>query len=165
MTLAPCLVCGEPCAGPRCPAHTLTPVTARDPGHVHTNPAAWKSLSRKLRRQSPFCEWCGATDRLSVDHVLPVADYPELALAAENCRVLCRVCNGRRGNTVTTAEAHAVLAALDARQKRRPSKAGRARLEVAQRAVQAAQTRGVTPDDQLFRPRGRQSSSYTPGTV
>ncbi len=35
-------------------------------------------MSKRLRRASPFCEACGTAADLTVDHVIPVADAPEL---------------------------------------------------------------------------------------
>ena len=94
MTLRPCLTCGEPSSGSYCsgcrPADTRPTMRQRGYG------TAWDKLSKRLRRLSPFCESCGATEQLSVDHVLPVSDYPELILVVENCRVLCRTCNAKR---------------------------------------------------------------------
>lgn len=152
--MRPCLDCGEPTDGPRCPEHTTTDTRVRDKAHVHTNTARWKALSKRLRKLSPFCELCGAIEQLSVDHILPVSEAPELAYAEENCRIACLTCNGRRGNHFTPEEAHAVLKRLQTTYERHPTKTGRERINVAQRA---AQTRGGTPSDQAFRPTVRQS--------
>ena len=146
MTLRPCLTCGTPATGPRCPDHTVD--RARD--HIASfNLGRWKALSKRLRRLSPFCEQCAATVNLTVDHVLPVSQFPELTYAVENCRVLCKVCNGKRGNKFTANEAQDVLDRLQATYRRRPTAAGRHRVSVALRA------RGDAPNDRPDRPRGR----------
>lgn len=152
MIAKPCITCGEPTAGTRCPEHRLKD-TRTDRTHVAwKNGTAWKNLSKRLRRLSPFCEWCGDTEALSVDHILPESDYPELAYASENCRVLCKPCNGRRGNRYTAAEADHVIARLQASYDRRPTSTGRKRIEVAQRA---ALTREDAPNGSLPRPAGK----------
>lgn len=130
MTLKPCATCGEPAPATYCDEHRPVDTRAkvRTAGHVHTNTAAWKRLSKRLRRMSPFCEFCGATEALSVDHIIPVSERPELAYEVANCRVLCLVCNGRRASKVTAAE----------------------RAE-----VEARLTRGDTPAGHDFRPLGK----------
>ncbi|TMS50967.1 HNH endonuclease [Mycobacterium sp. DBP42] len=132
MVNKPCLFCGEPSPGTYCPG--CRPADERERHHIRSNPTRWKNLSKRLRRLSPFCEFCGATKALAVDHILPISDYPELVYAEENCRVLCRSCNGKRGNKFTHDEAQAVLTRLVASQKRRPTTKGRERVNVAQRA-------------------------------
>ena len=123
MTARPCIRCGGVFAtGSHCTdCRPKDNRTNRE--HVAwRNNAQWKDLSKRLRRTSPFCEWCGATEQLTVDHILPVSDYEELAYAVENCRVLCKACNGRRGHTFTLDEAEAVLKRLEATQRRQPTK-------------------------------------------
>jgi 5-methylcytosine-specific restriction endonuclease McrA len=46
----------------------------------------WRKLSTRLRKQSPFCERCGSTGRLSVDHIIPVSEDASLRLEPLNCR-------------------------------------------------------------------------------
>jgi 5-methylcytosine-specific restriction endonuclease McrA len=158
VTLRPCLDCGTPSDGPRCPAHTTT-TKQRPKGHIHTNTTRWKNLSKRLRKLSPFCELCGAREQLSVDHILPVSEAPELVFAEENLRVGCLSCNGSRGNRFTHDEAHAVLKRLESAYNRRPTAKGRQCVTVAQRL---AQTRGGTPSDQDSRPGGRPSLRMRP---
>ena len=121
MTLQPCLVCGEPSPGPRCPGHQLR--SQRNRNHVHANPTRWKRLSARVRRVQPWCASCGRTDDLTVDHVIPVAVRPDLAYSIDNLTTLCRRCNGAKGDAMPTP---AVVAAVEA-------------------AVAARKTRGVTP--------------------
>lgn len=117
MTLRPCLVCGEPTDGPRCPEHTVS--RPRDPQHVHFNRARWKNLSARLRRLSPFCELCSATADLTVDHIVRVADRPEWTYETANLRVICRTCNGRLAATPATPEQVAEVEARITARKRR----------------------------------------------
>lgn len=133
MTLKPCIACGEPTAGSRCPEHQLA--DTRPQGHVHTNPARWKNLSKRLRKNSPFCETCGAVEQLQLDHVIPYSVSPELGYAEENLRVWCKTCNGRRRNRYTLDEATLVLTRLHATYRRRPTRQGRERIAAAQRAA------------------------------
>lgn len=155
MTLTVCLNCGTPSTGPRCTEHTIDTRTERT--HIAwRNDARWKALSNRLRKAQPWCSQCHTTADLTTDHIIPVSAAPELAYAVENADVLCRSCNGKRGNRFTLDEAQAVLMRLQATYKRHPAKKGRERIAAAQRATQ---TRGDTSPDQPFRPIGRQSLS------
>ena len=65
MTLRPCLDCGEPAAGTRCPEHTVdTKASATERGYDWR----WTKLSRQARKLQPFCTDCGTTDDLQGDH-------------------------------------------------------------------------------------------------
>ena len=86
----------------------------------------------------PWCEQCGTTSSLTVDHILPVSDYAEIAYATENLTVRCRSCNSRRGTRYTLDEAQAVLTRLQRAYERRPTRQGAERVQAAQRAVQAS---------------------------
>jgi len=153
VTLKPCVQCGEPSDRSRCPAHGPKDAPkVRDRGHVHTNTATWKALSKKARRLQPWCTWCGTTDDLCTDHVIPYSVAPELGHSIENCQVLCRPCNGRRGDAFTEADVAAVLHRLYEAYKLHPTRAARERIAAAERA---ATTRGDTPPDQAFRPVGK----------
>lgn len=96
MTLRPCLTCGSPCAGPRCPEHTTTAKgTARQRGYD----AAWDRLSKRARRLQPFCEVCGAVEDLQTDHT-PEAWARKAAgkpVRLKDVRVLCGPCNRAAG--------------------------------------------------------------------
>ena len=95
MLMQPCVQCGEISDRNRCEQHLL-PSTQKDrTKHVaYANRSRWKNLSRRLRKMSPFCEMCGAKDDLTVDHIVRVTDRPEWTYEVDNCRVLCRRCNG-----------------------------------------------------------------------
>lgn len=110
--LLPCLDCGELGSKSRCKDCTPTrPVAA------HYD-AAWRRLSRRIRSQVKFCEWCGTKSNLSADHVIPISEAPHLRLEPLNCRVLCIPCNSRRKNQVTDEERQAVMDAIAQRQDR-----------------------------------------------
>jgi 5-methylcytosine-specific restriction endonuclease McrA len=61
---------------------------------------------------------CPSTD-LTVDHVVPLVEAPQLAHDELNCRVLCRQHNAERGTQCTDDERIAVYAAINARTERR----------------------------------------------
>lgn len=155
----PCIICGTPSDGPRCDDHRIR----RDPkpaDHVHANLGRWKALSAKARRLQGWCTWCGATTDLTTDHIIPFSICPALAHCIDNCQVLCRTCNGKRGNRFTTTEAHAVLERLQATYDRRPTKSGRQRLDAAREALSKA--RGDTPTAAAIQPAASPVSNYTP---
>lgn len=161
MTARPCARCGEViAAGTYCDEHKPTDQRTGRTHIAWRNDARWKNLSRRLRHAAPFCEDCGSRRDLTVDHIVPVSTVPELAYAEENCRVLCRSDNGRRGNRYTEDEALQVLARLEATARRRPSRQVRQRVEALRSALG---TRGVGADQPTLRPSRRPSLRYTPG--
>lgn len=118
MIQRPCIQCGtlvDPPAS-RCKLHKIKSTGIRSHPYLHT--ARWEKLSKKLRKHSPFCESCNATTHLSVDHVIPVSERPDLVFVVENCRVLCATCNGRRGNRCTDDERTRVETAIAAKHAR-----------------------------------------------
>ena len=140
----PCIGCG--CLidrGSRC--GPCTPKRTRPAGHPHNNTGRWKRLSAKARRAQPWCLDCGAITDLCADHIIPVAERPDLAHDELNLTVRCRSCNGRRGDRCTDAERHRVLAALDARTLRKQrcdlSKTDRVGVSALWSAVNAAARR------------------------
>ena len=119
MTLRLCTVCAEPSDRSRCAAHRRTDErTNRGIGHANDDPV-FRAISTRLRKRSPFCQRCGARDDLTVDHIIPTSERPDLAREVLNMRVLCRACNSRRGNACTEEERAGVLAAIAARKQRR----------------------------------------------
>lgn len=98
----PCLDCGEPSTSSRCPAHrrqhrAQQVGSSRDRGYD----AAWDRLSRRARKLSPFCEVCGSTDDLQLDHK-PSAWRRKAegkVIRLEDVRVLCRLCNVAAGSS------------------------------------------------------------------
>ena len=96
MTLRPCLDCGEPTTGPRCPEHTLdTKPTAHKRGYDDR----WTRLSKRARRLQPFCTDCGGTEDLQTDHT-PEAWARKAAgkpIRLQDVEVVCGPCNRARG--------------------------------------------------------------------
>lgn len=65
--------------------------------------AEWKLLRDEvIKDQGRVCRDCGITIRndadVTVDHIQPRSKYPDLALARDNLRVLCRSCNSKKGD-------------------------------------------------------------------
>ncbi|WP_082789295.1 HNH endonuclease signature motif containing protein [Tsukamurella pseudospumae] len=164
MTARPCISCGDIInTGTRCTSCTPAE-TGRDKTSAHWNTSRWKNLSRRLRAAQPFCDICAGTAHPQVDHLLPVADFPELTYETANLRVLCRTCNGRRGANYTVADAELVLSRLLSEQARTRKVKYRKLIPVAQRAVQAAGTVGRVPPKRHAPPVGKaQRPLYTPG--
>lgn len=124
--MKPCLSCGIPSPATRCAECSPSHETGRRNGRERqTNTAKWQRFSRRLRKLSPFCELCGSPERLSVDHVIPYDERPDLEYTVENCRVLCIPCNSRRGSTCTDedrAEVELRIAATKERNRRRATR-------------------------------------------
>jgi 5-methylcytosine-specific restriction protein A len=103
----PCLDCGQPSTGPRCPEHTSdTKPTAAARGYNN----AWTRLSKRARRLQPFCTDCGSVDDLQTDHT-PQAWARKAAgktIRLIDVEVVCRDCNiargAARGNAVTRGD-------------------------------------------------------------
>lgn len=96
MTLRPCLDCGEPSTGPRCPDHTID---TKPPAASRGYDRPWRNLSNRARRLQPFCLHCGATTDLQCDHT-PEAWTRKAAGKAvrlSDVRVLCGACNRAAG--------------------------------------------------------------------
>jgi 5-methylcytosine-specific restriction endonuclease McrA len=103
---------GEPQCGP------CTPKRERPKNHPHNNTGRWKRLSVKARKAQAWCLTCGSTRDLCADHIIPVAERPDLGHEELNVTVRCRSCNGRRGDRCTDAEREQVLSAVKKRQQR-----------------------------------------------
>lgn len=59
----------------------------------------WKRLRYDtILRYGAKCMCCGSEDRIVVDHVKPVRNYPELALDPDNLQILCNDCNMGKGS-------------------------------------------------------------------
>lgn len=101
--LRPCLDCGEPSAGSRCPAHWSERQSRRDgrrgPFRARGYDAGWRRLSGEARRAQPWCSDCGGREGLSVDH-LPGAWEKRARgerLTLVDVEVVCISCNSKRG--------------------------------------------------------------------
>lgn len=81
------------------------PATFR-PGYVRQAPprptarargydAAWEKLRAEVIAAHPLCcvDSCGSTDRLNVDHIVPVRVAPHRRLDRTNLRVMCHSCH------------------------------------------------------------------------
>lgn len=96
MTLSPCIDCGEPSPGTRCPEHTTT---AKGTTTQRGYDTAWDKLSKRARRLQPWCEDCGSTEDLQADHS-PEAWAAKAAgkpIKLSMVSVVCGECNRRRG--------------------------------------------------------------------
>lgn len=89
MSLKPCLSCG-----------TLSPATRCEEcgprKHSAHNTWRWTRLSRRLRKLQPFCESCGTTEDLTVDHIVPL-EHGGAPYDLDNLRVICRSENSTKG--------------------------------------------------------------------
>jgi 5-methylcytosine-specific restriction endonuclease McrA len=56
----------------------------------------WQRLSKLARQRQPWCTFCGSTTDLVADHIKPATRGRPLTLA--DVQVLCRRCNGSKGN-------------------------------------------------------------------
>ncbi|WP_418002165.1 HNH endonuclease [Mycobacterium sp. PDNC021] len=113
----PCLGCGRLISkGSRCAQ--CTPKRQRPQGHPHTNTGRWKRLSQATRKAQPWCLDCRRADRLQADHIIPIAERPDLAFEPLNLTTRCASCNGRRGDRCTDTERAQVLTAIAARKQR-----------------------------------------------
>lgn len=99
--LTPCLTCGAPARGPRCPTHDRDRQPKRAQYlRIHQSPA-WRRLSKATIQAQPWCTYCGSTDDLTADLVVPL----ELGGSIDETNVVtaCRPCNSKRGAQLTNA--------------------------------------------------------------
>ena len=115
MTMKPCLTCGRPCHGSRCPEHARPVLQAQwRRGNAIRDPFArqlyasseWQRLARSVVDGATGCAWCHRTPaqlvrdrrspRLTADHVIPVRVRPDLALEPSNVVAACLSCQARR---------------------------------------------------------------------
>lgn len=50
----------------------------------------------KVRELDDVCVWCGATDNLTLDHIVPLSKGGDNRI--DNLQILCRSCNAKKGN-------------------------------------------------------------------
>jgi 5-methylcytosine-specific restriction protein A len=94
----PCAVpgCPELVRGGRCERHrSQHNRDTHGPDHARTYNRTWERLRNRVRAEEPLCGEClaaGIADQATeqVDHVLPIAQRPELRLVRENLQGLCR---------------------------------------------------------------------------
>ena len=95
----PCIDCGRLTEmGNRCEAHRAAEMRrySRGKGPSVYATAAWRKLSAQLRRKRGWCEMCGTTADLTVDHLDPVSRGGILLAPEHRLAVLCRKCHGAR---------------------------------------------------------------------
>ncbi|MCB5179492.1 HNH endonuclease [Streptomyces antimicrobicus] len=56
----------------------------------------WQKVRAEAIRLQPYCSFCGTSNDLTGDHILPLKEGGSNTL--DNVRVLCRQCNTRREN-------------------------------------------------------------------
>ena len=79
--MKPCIECGRPSRGSRCPAHKIRNGSTR----------SWRSIRAGiLARDGHRCQLCGRPAN-EVDHIIPLADGG--SDVEGNLRALCRACN------------------------------------------------------------------------
>jgi 5-methylcytosine-specific restriction endonuclease McrA len=77
-----------------CPAHRRT--SPRSPSSTVTGTNRWRSLKRRLLKPGDACHYCGR-EAVTLDHVLPVSQRPDLAYEPTNLVPSCEPCNLRKG--------------------------------------------------------------------
>jgi 5-methylcytosine-specific restriction protein A len=96
----PCLDCGVLIrSSGRCPACRGAVERRRD-AHRGSPSArgydwSWQRMSKAARDEQRWCEHCGRTGDLTLDHIVPLARGG--TNESDNVRVLCRACNGAKG--------------------------------------------------------------------
>jgi len=85
MALKPCIVCGLPSSGSRCPAHTYRNGSTR----------TWRKVRVLIlaRLNLYVCQLCGRPGS-QVDHIVPLAEGGDDAPG--NLRTLCNCCHALR---------------------------------------------------------------------
>ena len=84
----------------RCSIHSKSTAPAKP---RYADPFYWRAPWLKLRKwflaRNPICAECQRRGRITaaneVHHLKPKADFPELALVAENLEALCKSCHSR----------------------------------------------------------------------
>ena len=91
MIARPCLDCGRIVRnGSRCPTCRKRKDRQRGSATQRGYGAEWRRFSADLREMAGECSMCGATEDLTVDHIMPgVLDL--------GVRVPCRSCHGTFG--------------------------------------------------------------------
>jgi 5-methylcytosine-specific restriction enzyme A len=96
MALRPCLDCGTPARGSRCPRDQREHERRRGSATERGYDSAWRKLTIRAKAAQPWCSACGTTRDLTVDHRDPsTKGRADLTLA--DVDVLCRSCNSRKG--------------------------------------------------------------------
>ena len=80
-----CYKCRQPIEGPRCKPCERDRSRSRGTPTQQGYGPAWQRFSKRLRQEHPWCLNCGASQNLTVDHVVPRS-------SAGGFRVLCCCC-------------------------------------------------------------------------
>lgn len=78
--MRPCLECGSPTKGTRCPIHEAARQRTRNQARTQYA-GQWRATSKRARKAQPWCSICGTPFDLTLDH--------------EHGQVECRTCNSR----------------------------------------------------------------------
>lgn len=109
--LTPCLVCGRPCAGPRCSEHGGSNSQTRPRSSTAQGYGAdWRrvrdrAIAAHLAKHGPVCPgWRKdphpvSPDELSADHIVPIS-RGGARLDPANIAVLCVPCNSAKRDTL-----------------------------------------------------------------
>ena len=68
---------------------------AERPNDALYQTAKWRALSKQVRAEFGECAVCGATEQLTVHHVIPPKGNAELFYEKQNLTVLCKQCHDR----------------------------------------------------------------------
>lgn len=75
----------------------------------HKGAGRWNRVKDELYRiRGGKCEWCGTLlrrEEISVHHIIPVSEKPELRFDTDNLMVMCRKCHSRIHSSVGRGEA------------------------------------------------------------
>jgi 5-methylcytosine-specific restriction endonuclease McrA len=96
-----CLDCGARTKGSRCSACQARRSAARGTTTQRGYGAAHQRRARRAIALQPWCSICGSATDLTADHITPLArgGHPLGPL-----RVLCRRCNSRRAQGLTSTD-------------------------------------------------------------
>jgi len=107
MPYAPSRPCGhQPCPElvPKGASYCLAHLDRKQDYNRHRRPAShafyqspeWRKLrGEAIRVLGRVCSGCGSTDRIHIDHVIPISERPDLALELRNLRPLCQRCHNK----------------------------------------------------------------------
>lgn len=103
----PCLDCGTPATGSRCPEHTRQAQRQRDirrgTAHARGYNAEYRHNRRIVLEESNYaCRWCGRYAN-TVDHVIPLSRGGSNDVG--NLVASCAYCNSRRGGELNRGDA------------------------------------------------------------
>jgi 5-methylcytosine-specific restriction protein A len=101
----PCLICGVPSDGSRCPAHQVSGWSAWRPAGANGYGSSWERIRRVVLDEEPDCRICGAP-ATDVDHILNRARGG--SDDRSNLRSLCSACHrgvtSSQGGRAATAQ-------------------------------------------------------------